>query len=47
VGLDQFLADLREIYYAVYVYHAIKALEEVDIRPAIELSHDGTYSNGM
>ena len=45
--VDQFLADLREIYYAVNVYHAIKALEEVDLRPAIKLSHDGKYSNGM
>jgi hypothetical protein len=45
--VDQFLADLREIYYAVNVYHAIKALEDGDLSQAAEIALDGKYSNGM
>ena len=45
--VDQFLADLRELYYAIKVYHAIKALDDNDRQPATELAHDGKYSDGM
>jgi len=45
--VDQFLADLRELYYAIKVYYAIKALDDDDRQPAAELAHDGKYSDGM
>lgn len=46
-SIDQFLADLRELYYAIKVYYAIKALKDNDRQPAAELAHDGKYSDGM
>jgi len=46
-SIDQFLADLRELYYAIKVYYAIKALKDNDRQPAAKLAHDGEYSDGM
>lgn len=43
----RFMSDLRELYFAVKVYHAIMAMKDDDRQPAADLAKDGKYSEGM